>query len=159
VRNGSTLFWTDNWVHGQKLERLVPHLFGAITGREKERTVFDAVTDMRWVSDIRGALTVDVLAEYLGVRDRCYNLRYRTRTFGASLPLENIQQNLHMRPCSSDPLNSILGTEYGKPRPQASAIFLCGWLHMTDAGQLIGWLGKDCLILQNVLYVIRRMKR
>jgi hypothetical protein len=45
----------------------VPHLFGAIAGRAKKRTVLDAVTDMRWVSDMKGALTVDVLAEYLGV--------------------------------------------------------------------------------------------
>jgi hypothetical protein len=29
--------------------------------------VFDATTDLRWVGDIRGALTVTVLAEYLGV--------------------------------------------------------------------------------------------
>jgi hypothetical protein len=36
VGNGrNTLFWTDNWVHGQSLERLVPHLFGAIACREK----------------------------------------------------------------------------------------------------------------------------
>jgi hypothetical protein len=31
--------------------------------------VFDVVFGMRWVSDIRGALTVDVLAEFLGVWD------------------------------------------------------------------------------------------
>jgi hypothetical protein len=31
--------------------------------------VFDVVSGMRWVSDIRGALTVAVLAEFLGVWD------------------------------------------------------------------------------------------
>jgi hypothetical protein len=49
----NTLFWTDNWVHGQNLTRLVPHLYGAVSKRAKKRSVFDAVTNMRWVSDIR----------------------------------------------------------------------------------------------------------
>jgi hypothetical protein len=65
----STLFWTDNWVHGLNLARLVPHLYGAVSKRAKKISVFDAVTNMRWVSNIRGALKVNVLAEYLGVWD------------------------------------------------------------------------------------------
>jgi hypothetical protein len=65
----NTLFWTDRWLNGQSLSRVVPHLFSIISGRTKKRTVFDGLTDMRWVSDIRGALTVPVLAEYLELWD------------------------------------------------------------------------------------------
>ena len=55
VGNGrNTLFWTDNWVHGQNLQKLVPHLFEAISVRARKRTVLEAVSDLRWVSDIRG---------------------------------------------------------------------------------------------------------
>jgi hypothetical protein len=70
VGNGrNTLFWTDNWVHGQSLAKLVRNLFGGLSSRAKKRTMFDATTDLRWVGDIRGALTVTVWAGYLGVWD------------------------------------------------------------------------------------------
>jgi hypothetical protein len=36
VGNGkNTLFWTDRWLHGQSLDKLVPHLFGSIPKRAK----------------------------------------------------------------------------------------------------------------------------
>ena len=68
VGNGkNTLFWTDRWLHGQRLDQLVPHLYGAIASRAKKRTVSEALTNRQWVSDIRGALSVAVLSEYLGL--------------------------------------------------------------------------------------------
>jgi hypothetical protein len=70
VGNGkNTLFRTDSWLHGQSLEKLVPHLFGSVWGRAKKRTVFEALTKLRWVADIRGALTLAVLSEYFALRD------------------------------------------------------------------------------------------
>jgi hypothetical protein len=65
----NTLFWIDRWLNGQSLSRVVPHLFSAISGRAKKRTVFDALTDMHWVSDIQEALTVVLLAQYLELWD------------------------------------------------------------------------------------------
>jgi hypothetical protein len=65
----NTLFWTDNWVHVQNLARLVPHIYGVVSKRAKMISVFDVATNMRWVSDIRGVLTVNVFVEYLGVWD------------------------------------------------------------------------------------------
>ena len=53
---------------------MVPHLFEAISSRAKRRTVHEAMTDRRWVSDIRGALTVNVLIEYLGLWDLLLNV-------------------------------------------------------------------------------------
>lgn len=55
-------------MNGQNLEMLVSNLFGVISGRAKKRTVADML-ERQWVADIRGALTVDVLAEYLAVWD------------------------------------------------------------------------------------------
>jgi hypothetical protein len=51
----NTLFWASNWVHEQNLARLVPHLYGVVSKRVKKRLVFDAITNMRWVFDIRGS--------------------------------------------------------------------------------------------------------
>jgi hypothetical protein len=65
----NTLFWTDRWLHGQSLDKLVPHLFGSISRGAKKRTISDALTDLRWVADIRGTLTVTVFTEYLDLWD------------------------------------------------------------------------------------------
>jgi hypothetical protein len=45
---------------GQSPEHTLPHLFGVVTARGKGRTVFDALDNKRWISDLKGALTVDV---------------------------------------------------------------------------------------------------
>jgi hypothetical protein len=138
----NTLFWTNNWVQGWSLQKLVPHLFGAIPITTKKRTVLDVVSDMRWVSDIKGAFTVDVLAEYLGVWDMI-----------SQLVLQPEVQNTHIwcfsasgkysaksayEACSSDTFNSTLGKGFGKAGPRASVNFSYGLLQMIDAGQLIG---------------------
>ena len=63
VGNGrNTLFWTDKWIHGQSLDQLVPHLFGSISNQAKI-TVYETLTDRIWVTDIKGARTLDVLVE------------------------------------------------------------------------------------------------
>ena len=60
----NTLFSINRWLHGHSLEKLVPHLFGSVSGQAKKRKVHEALTYMRWVADIR-ALIVSVLTEYL----------------------------------------------------------------------------------------------
>jgi hypothetical protein len=70
VGNGlNTLFWRDRWLHGQRLDHLVPHLFGVFSVRERKKTVYDALTDRSWVFDIGGALTMVVLEEFLALWD------------------------------------------------------------------------------------------
>jgi hypothetical protein len=44
--------------------QLVPNLYGSVPNRARKRTVFEAMTELRWVRHIRGAITVAVLAEY-----------------------------------------------------------------------------------------------
>ena len=66
VRNGkNTLFWTDRWMDGKSVEHTLPNLFGTVTARGRGRTVADALNNRRWISDLKGALTVDVIFEYL----------------------------------------------------------------------------------------------
>jgi hypothetical protein len=36
---------------------------------QKKRTVYEALSEGRWVTDINGALSLDVLVEYLGLWD------------------------------------------------------------------------------------------
>ncbi|WVZ81062.1 hypothetical protein U9M48_028487 [Paspalum notatum var. saurae] len=66
VGNGSsTKFWADRWLQGS-LAELAPNLFSAIpTKAVQRRTVSQALNYRRWVDDIKGALSVQVIAEYL----------------------------------------------------------------------------------------------
>ena len=80
VGNGkNTCFWSDRWLHGQRLDQLVPHLFAAIAPRARKRSVFDALTDARWITDIKGALTLEVLAEYLELWEVLSNFSLQTK--------------------------------------------------------------------------------
>ncbi|WVZ82995.1 hypothetical protein U9M48_030188 [Paspalum notatum var. saurae] len=61
-------FWTDRWLHGNSVAELAPNLVLAVSKRARKRyTVSQALTNRRWVTDIRGALTVQVLVEYLKI--------------------------------------------------------------------------------------------
>jgi hypothetical protein len=66
VGDGSnTLFWDDRWLHDTQISDIAPSLYNSIPRRiANRRTVKEALLN-RWISDIRGALTVRVLVEYL----------------------------------------------------------------------------------------------
>lgn len=66
----STLFWTENWLHGKSIAALAPHLFALVPKRRaNKRTVEEALTGNRWIQDIQGSLSVTVLSEYLVIWD------------------------------------------------------------------------------------------
>ncbi|WVZ64648.1 hypothetical protein U9M48_014142 [Paspalum notatum var. saurae] len=60
VGNGrDTKFWTGRWVQGKTLAELAPNLFSTIAKKAvQRRTVSQALDNRIWVSDIKGALTV-----------------------------------------------------------------------------------------------------
>jgi hypothetical protein len=60
------MFWTDKWLHGRRISDLAPRLYDLIPKRViNKRTVQDALSNRRWILDIKGALTVGALIDYL----------------------------------------------------------------------------------------------
>jgi hypothetical protein len=71
VGNGEKIiFWSDRWLDGLTMAEMAPNLFRAVPMRiAKRKTVAQALFGWSWVRDIKGALTVQVLIEYLQVWD------------------------------------------------------------------------------------------
>lgn len=64
-----TMFWVDPWLNGRTVEDLAPNLLQAVSCRtRKARTVADGLRNRNWMRDIRGALTIPVLIEYVRLR-------------------------------------------------------------------------------------------
>jgi hypothetical protein len=62
----ATKFWTDRWLHGCTVGELAPNLIQVIPKRaRRQHTVSQALASGSWTADIQGALTVQVLVEYL----------------------------------------------------------------------------------------------
>ena len=68
--NGArTLFWSDKWIHGQRVADIAPQVFAIVPKRRmKRRMVLEALTNP-WVSELQGALTAGVINEFLGLWD------------------------------------------------------------------------------------------
>jgi hypothetical protein len=64
------MFWTDRWLGEKNIEELDPNPLKTVTKRAiKQHMVADANAGRRWVSDIKGALSVPVFREYLLIWD------------------------------------------------------------------------------------------
>ena len=63
----SVRLWTDCWASVGPLHRFAPSLFAATSRTGRKRTLREAVLDNQWARDVSGALTVQVLREYLQV--------------------------------------------------------------------------------------------
>jgi hypothetical protein len=64
--SSSTLFWHDRWLQVKRIQDLGPNLLVVVPNHIKKiRTVQEALTDNKWISDIKGALIVGVLADFL----------------------------------------------------------------------------------------------
>jgi hypothetical protein len=75
----ATLFWSDRWLDGATIKELALDLFQAIPTRcRNSRTVSDALAGRSWTRDIKGALTVSLLAQYLRLWDRLQNVHLNT---------------------------------------------------------------------------------
>ncbi|WVZ94059.1 hypothetical protein U9M48_040001, partial [Paspalum notatum var. saurae] len=70
----NTLFWADRWVQGKTIAEIAPNLLVIPPRVVKKRTVSQALNNRSWVFDIRGALTVQVLSEYLLIWDLVDNV-------------------------------------------------------------------------------------
>lgn len=62
----NTYFWSDKWINARSVSDIAPRLLLTVPKRiVSKRTVREALTNRRWVSDIKGALTWGVLVDYL----------------------------------------------------------------------------------------------
>lgn len=149
VGNGQNLlFWTDRWLHGQSLDKLVPHLFGLLSSWAKKRTVYEALTDGRWVSDLRGAHSVAFLTEYFNLWELLANVvlqldvedshiwqfastgKYSAKSAYEAMFIGAIQCNSWERIWKSW---------------APGVFFSCGRLHITSVGRLISLQKKGLL--------------
>jgi hypothetical protein len=73
----NTCFWTNRWLGGQSIEQPFPNLFGAVAARARKRKVHDALNNRKWVSNIRGAHTVNVLTEYIHLWELLSNVELK----------------------------------------------------------------------------------
>ena len=66
------LFWKDRWLNETSIADLAPHLIQNIARRViNRRTIAEAIYNHRWVADIKGALTIPVLVEYVMFGTEC----------------------------------------------------------------------------------------
>jgi len=71
IGNGlRSFFWRDKWINGRSIVDIAPALLNAVTPQtRKRRTVADGFLNNAWAQDITGALTVQVLMDYLFLWD------------------------------------------------------------------------------------------
>jgi hypothetical protein len=69
VGDGSdTLFWKDRWLDGRKIKDIAPNINVMVPKTKRvinRRRTNKALQNMSWTGDLRGALTVAVLVEYV----------------------------------------------------------------------------------------------
>jgi len=70
-----SFFWTDRWLHGKSIKDLAPCLCNVVGLRiQRKRTVAEGLQEDLWIRDITGALTVQVLLDYLLIWDLTRNI-------------------------------------------------------------------------------------
>jgi len=66
----NSFFWTDKWIDGRCIADLAPALLSAVRPHtRKVRTIAQGLFNNSWALDISGALTVQVILDYLLVWD------------------------------------------------------------------------------------------
>jgi hypothetical protein len=146
----NTKFWKDKWLHGRRIADLAPRLLATIPKQiMNSTTACEALTNRNWIADIKGALSVGVLIDYLHlwemistIEQNCsrwcaFSLELKTDIYSILLQMESTLQNLLIMGCSW--VQFLLGTTqgFGKLGLQQSVAFSFGLLFIIDAGQLI----------------------
>jgi hypothetical protein len=76
----NTKFWKDKWLNGKRIADLFPRLYSAIPKRVINcRTVQEAIVSAKWISGIRGVLSVGVLTDYLQLWDLISGIEQQTK--------------------------------------------------------------------------------
>jgi hypothetical protein len=65
----SSLFWEDCWLNGSVIPEIAFNFLKLVSRRiRKRRTVNNALAGRHWISDIRGALSLLALWQYIKIR-------------------------------------------------------------------------------------------
>lgn len=103
----STLFWKDRWLLGQRIEELAPVIFSFVPKRTaNRRTVLEALTNKRWIEDIHGVVSWQVLQEFCvcwealeGVQACSYSQERQISTSGGSPLGSTLLNQVMMQSC------------------------------------------------------------
>jgi hypothetical protein len=172
VGNGySTLFWSDNWLQGKSISTIAPRPYSIIPKRiTKSRTVHEALLNRRWISDIRGGLTVGVLADYLKLWDCLSEIElhpliedrhiFSVAPDGKYSAKAAYKQNVIVSKRvlgSWDPAHLATIRGFGKLGLQQNVVSSSGWWLITGAGLLTDWQKGGSLIQAIVHYVTKNL--
>jgi hypothetical protein len=72
IGDGSdTLFWKDRWFDGRKIQDIAPNIYAMVPKRViNRRRTSEALQNMSWIADFRGALTVAIILEFVELYQR-----------------------------------------------------------------------------------------
>jgi hypothetical protein len=99
----NTLFWKDRWLSGQRMSDIAPLITSMIPKRiSNRRSVAEALTEWRWVSDIHGATMAQVAIKFLNL---CSSL--------AEMSLQPVVPDKHSWRLSSSGLYSAKSAYWG----------------------------------------------
>jgi hypothetical protein len=71
IGNGATtLFWKDKWLQGENIGQLAPRLLATVPRRIINHiTIQEAIIKGSWICDIKGALSVGAIVDFLSLWD------------------------------------------------------------------------------------------
>jgi len=117
----------------------VPNLYGSVPNRARKRTVFEAMTELRWVRDIRGATTVAVLAEYFRLWDLLSEVVLQPDVDDSHVWKFSASGSYSAKSAYEGFFNGAVQfrpwERIWKSWALGNASFSCGWLHIIGAGR------------------------
>lgn len=168
IGNGrATLFWKDKWLEGKNIQQVAPAIFSVIPKCKINRcTVMEALTNGKWVEDIRAAFSARGEVPFEAVME--FMVLYLRKLSYWMMSLMFIAGGCHLQdttapsrpivPSLREQSGSNLMSAFGNRGLPPSASFLCGWLLMVAAGLWIALPKEVCRTQPNAPCAIRVMR-
>jgi hypothetical protein len=87
VGDGSnTLFWKDRWLNGKSIKDIAPTIYAMVPARiVNKRKVNEAFSNMRWLFDFQGTLTLQLLLKFMDLHQVVDQVELQPRVTDAHL--------------------------------------------------------------------------